>query len=310
MHARLSKNSGLRLKAYLLTAALICLFPTACTDAGRNVAPLRVGYMICNSLEETRARFDPLSAYLGEQLGREVRPVYLDTVDFDEAVSGKEFDIIHTNSLLYVWFREQYGFRILSGERRGQHGSFSAGTIVVHGESDIHSLADLKGKRFVFGPQLAPTAFLSQYYLLLEGGIDPERDLGYYAIPWGSYKHEKVLYGVWFGQFDAGAAPLLDLEVMGREKKIPAEDLRVIAEGPLIPYCVFSAPAELPQETFEKVQALLFGIDENATAVVEREALKVLKAAGVDGFEALDEGDFELVRSMARRAKLPPYAEY
>ena len=32
---------------------------------------------------------------------------------------------------------------------------------------------DLKGKRFVFGPAFAPTAYLSPYWLLLEAGIDP-----------------------------------------------------------------------------------------------------------------------------------------
>jgi phosphonate transport system substrate-binding protein len=266
--------------------------------------------MICNSLEETEARFAPLSAYLGEQLGRDVQPLYLDTVDFEEAVSRGEFDIVHTNSLLYVWFNKQYDFRILSGERRGRNGSFSAGAIVVHADSEIRSLADLKGKRFIFGPQLAPTAFLSQYHLLLEGGVDPETDLGYYAIPWGSFKHEKVLYGVWFGKYDAGAAPLLDLELSEKERKIPLEDLRVIAEGPLIPYCVFSAPPSLPERTFDKVQSVLFGLTEEATAAVDGEALKVLKGAGVDGFEPLQESDFDQLRAMARRAKLPPYAEY
>ena len=310
MPGRLSGRNSFRPLSLIAVAAFIAVFQAGCTESGRQAAPLRVGYMICNSLEETRSRFGPLSAYLGEQLGREVRPVYLDTVDFEEAVGRGEFDIIHTNSLLYIWFHEQYGFRILSGERRGRHGSFSAGAIVVHGESGIESLADLRGKRFIFGPQLAPTAFLSQYHLLLEGGVDPETDLGYYAIPWGSFKHEKVLYGVWFGKYDAGAAPLLDLEIMGRERKVPLEDLRVIAEGPLIPYCVFSSSPDLPEETFVKVQSVLFGLGEDATAVVDGEALKVLKGAAVDGFEPLEESDFDQLRAMARGAGLPPYAEY
>jgi phosphonate transport system substrate-binding protein len=305
------RNRGLAARRDLFSAAffLLLLLPS-CTDAGRDALPLRIGYMICNSLEETQSRFGPLTAYLGEQLGREVRPVYLDTVDFEEAVRRKEFDIIHTNSLLYVWFRDEHGFRVLSGEQRGKHGSFSAGAIVVHADSGIRSLEDLKGKRFVFGPPLAPTAFLSQYFLLLEGGVDPETDLGYYAIPWGSFKHEKAVYGVWFGKYDAGAAPLLDLELMAKEKKIPTDDLRVIAEGPLVPYCVFSAPPSLPEETFQKVQSVLFDIDSDSVAAVEGEAIKVLKSAGVDGFEALEESDFHELPKMARRAKLPPYAEY
>jgi phosphonate transport system substrate-binding protein len=310
MRERLSRKVERSLPGILLGGLSLVFLLTACTGAGKDVAPLRVGYMICNSLEETRKRFGPLTAYLAEQLGREVRPVYLDTVDFEEAVKAGEFDIIHTNSLLYVWFNDTYDFRILSGEIRGKYGSFASGSIVVHADSDIRTIEDLKGKRFVFGPPLAPTAFLSPYYLLLEAGVDPETDLGYYAIPWGSFKHEKALYGVWHGKYDAGSAPSLDLEQMVRDSKIPLEDLRVIAEGPRIPYCVFSAPPSLPDETFRKVQSVLFKLDEDATAAVGGEILEGLRSAGVEGFEPLEEADFDPVRTMARVARLPPYAEY
>ena len=43
---------------------------------------------------------------------------------------------------------------------------------------------------------------------------------------------------------------------------------------------------------------------------MDGEVLKVLKSAGIDGFEPLEEGDFEPLRVMARESKLPPYAEY
>ena len=33
---------------------------------------------------------------------------------------------------------------------------------------------------------------MAQYYLMLENGFDPEKDLSYYAIPWGSWKHDFV----------------------------------------------------------------------------------------------------------------------
>jgi phosphonate transport system substrate-binding protein len=302
-----------RRRPALLAAALAVLLLAACTDAGRETRPLRIGYMICNSLQETESRFAPLSAYLAEQLGREVRPLYIDTSDFEEAVRAGEIDIAHTNSLLFAWFEETHGYRILSGERRGRHGTHSAGAIVVRADSGIETIADLAGKRFVFGPQLAPTAFLSQYVLLLEGGVDPEdprEGLGYYAIPWGSFKHEKVLYGIWHGKYDAGAAPLLDLEIMEAESKLRMKDFRILAQGPLIPYCVFSASPDLPDETFTKVQDLLFGLDEEATANLDGELLRVLKSAWVDGFAKLESADFTELRRMAKAAKLPPYEVY
>jgi phosphonate transport system substrate-binding protein len=266
--------------------------------------------MICNSVGETQARFAPLAAHLAEQLGRRVEPVWLDTADFDEAVRAGSFDLIHTNSFLYAWFREAYGFRILAGEARGSEGPYATGTIITRRDSGIGSLADLRGKRFVFGPAFAPTAYLTPYWLLLEAGVDPETDLGYYAFPAGSYKHEKAIYAVLDGAYDAGIGPTLDLEEMEAAGRISADDYTVLARGPRIPYCVFSAPPSLDAATFEKIRTILFALTPAVTAAVDGEVLKVLKAAGVDGFVPLEEREFDPIREMARRCNMPPFEKY
>jgi phosphonate transport system substrate-binding protein len=291
----------------LAAAALLAL--AGCRAPGAD-APLRVGFMICNSVDETRERFAPLAAHLAEQLGRRVEPVWLDTADFDEAVRSKRFDLIHTNSYLYAWFHEAYGFRVLAGERRGKDGAYSRGNVIVGRDSPVRTLADLKGKRFVFGPAFAPTAYLSPYWLLLEAGIDPEKDLGYYAFPSGSFKHEKAIYAVVDGAYDAGTGPALDLEVMEAEGKLQPSDYRIIASGPLVPYCVFSVAPTVPETTVQAVRKALFTVTPETVATVDGEALKVLKAAKVQGFVPLEEREFDTIRAMARRCNLPPYAKY
>ena len=88
----------------------------------------------------------------------------------------------------------------------------------------------------VFGPALAPFGYMAQYDLMLTNGFDPEEDLAYYAIPWGSFKHEKVIYGVLFGRYDVGAAPRLDLDHMAQEGKINLDDFHIIGESIPMPY--------------------------------------------------------------------------
>jgi phosphonate transport system substrate-binding protein len=304
------KTRGRR-PALLPVALGVCaLLALAGCGGGGDQKPLRVGFMICNSVSETRARFAPLAAHLAEQLGRRVEPVWLDTADFDEAIRAGRFDLIHTNSYLYAWFHEAYGFRVLAGEARGRDGAYSSGTIIAGRDSAVRTLADLKGKRFVFGPPFAPTAYLSPYWLLLEAGIDPEKDLGYYAFPAGSYKHEKAIYAVVDGAYDAGTGPALDLEVMEAEGKLLPADYRVIARGPLVPYCVFSAAASLPESSFQQIRKVLFAVNAETVAAVDGEVLKVLKSALVDGFVPLEEKEFDPVREMAKRCNLPPYDKY
>lgn len=291
-------------------AALALLLVLGCQGRGDPGRPLRAGFMICNSLAETRARFGPLVAHLQEQLGRRVEPVWLDTADFEGAVREGELDLIHTNSLLYVWFHELYGYEILAGESRGRHGPYSSGTIIARAEGPVRTLEDLRGRRFVFGPAFAPTAYLTPYWLMLEAGIDPELDLGFYAFPSGSFKHEKAILSVLDGAFDAGAGPSLDLELMEAEGMIAPGEYHVVAEGPLVPYCVFSVAPGVPAGVREKIRTVLFALVPGTVAAVDGEILKVLKSAGADGFVPLQDGEFDRVREMARRCNMPPYAEY
>ncbi|MEW6487304.1 MAG: phosphate/phosphite/phosphonate ABC transporter substrate-binding protein [Thermodesulfobacteriota bacterium] len=271
---------------------------------------LRIGYMICNSLEETRERFDPLTAYLSESTGARFEAVYLDTVDVESAYQQGDFEFTHTNSLLYVVLRERHGVRPIAAERRGAFGARTRGVIIARKDSGLQPLADLKGKRVVFGPQWAPFGFLAQYALMLEGGIDPEQDLAYYGIPRGSMKHQKILYSVLYGGFDAGTAPLIDLEEMGADGRVAPDDFTVLGRSPLAPYCTFAAAPGVSDAWVGKVRAALLALDDRTTAPTGGETLRVLKRAQIAGYEALTDADYDEIRRWARLAKMPPYEEY
>ena len=298
----------------LLTALTVISCQRA-TDNGKSPAGssdkavLRIGYMICDSLEETKSRFEPLTRHLSTVTGMAVIPVYLNTFDVPEAFERGELDVTHTNSLIYVMMKDM-GLEPLAGEKRGSLGFRSAGGIAVKADSPIKKLEDLKGKRMVFGPMLAPTGYLAQYELLLDAGIDPEVDLDYYAIPAGAYKHEKVVYGVWMGAYDAAAIPLLDLEIMEDLNKVGKGDLRVIAFSDPIPYCVFGVSSRVPAKIADSVRAALMNLTTDQTVPLNGEVVSILKAAQVDGFVPIEGSDFDRVREMARETNMPPYQTY
>jgi phosphonate transport system substrate-binding protein len=313
----LEKTLMIRTAMVLLTllTALTVISCQSATDNGKSPAGssdkavLRIGYMICDSLEETKSRFEPLTRHLSTVTGMAVIPVYLNTFDVPEAFERGELDVTHTNSLIYVMMKEM-GLEPLAGEKRGSLGFRSAGGIAVKADSPIKKLEDLKGKRMVFGPMLAPTGYLAQYELLLDAGIDPEVDLDYYAIPAGAYKHEKVVYGVWMGAYDAAAIPLLDLEIMEDLNKVGKGDLRVIAFSDPIPYCVFGVSSRVPAKIADSVRTALMNLTTDQTVPLNGEVVSILKAAQVDGFVPIEDSDFDRVREMARKTNMPPYQVY
>ena len=271
---------------------------------------MKIGYMNCNSEAETMARFKPLTKYLSDKLAIDFQTIPVDTQDFPERFAAGEFEFTHSNSLVYVIMRENQQIELVATEMRGNYGSRTAGAIIAKKGSGIETLADIKGKRMIFGPQLAPSGFLAQYDLMLREGIDPEQDIAYYAIPAGSFKHEKVVYAVYFGDYDVAAAPALDLELMTKDGKITADDFVILGQSPIFPYCTFGARNDLDPELIKRFQQALVDLTENDTVDYQGETLKVLASAWIDGFEALQDSDYDYIREMAKRANMPPNQEF
>ncbi len=295
----------------LLALALAVVIPLLAGCRNIQDRPvMRIGYMNCNSEAETIARFSPLTAYLSDQLGIDFRLVPVDTQDFEERFSAGEFEFGHNNSLLYIMLRESQQMQLIATEKRGQYGARTAGAIISRKGSGITRIEHLKGKRMIFGPQLAPSGYLAQYDLMLQAGFDPEIDLGYYAIPHGSFKHEKVIYGVYFGEFDVAAAPALDLELMIAEGRITADDFNVIAQSEIIPYCTFGAARTVPEDLVKKFRKVLLAITPETTVDYDGETIRVLDSAWISGFEQLSDADYDPIRRMAKNANMPPYQEF
>jgi phosphonate transport system substrate-binding protein len=288
----------------LLFIALSCESPSGKVSS----RTYTIGYMICNSEQETLNRFKPLTAYLSKKLGVHFQIRAIDTVDFSKEVSTLDFT--HTNSLLYIMMHRNHGIDIIAAEKSGSLGYRARGLIIALKKSGIRTVRDLKGKTMVFGPMLGPTSYMSQLDLLLKNGVDPENDLSRYSIPPGTYKHEKVIYGVLLGKYDAGAAPLLDFERMAADGRIDPNEFTIIAEGEPIPYCNFGVSQKVDDSLAKRFKQALLSIGKNETVEIDGEVVKVLERANIDGYEDIKDRDFDNLREMAKRTNMPPYQRY
>ncbi len=293
-----------------LLALIMFFFISSCTSsADRAGKPTyKIGYMICNSELDTLQRFEPFTAYLSEKLGVNFEMVAIDTTDFTKHID--ELHFTHTNSLLYVIMNRNHGVEILAAEKNGSLGYSAKGLIIASKKGGIKHVKDLKGKTMIFGPMLGPTSFMAQVDLLMKENVDPDEDLAFYSIPNGSFKHEKVIYGVLFDKYDAGAAPLLDFERMVEEGRIDADDFTIVAEGEPMPYCNFGVTQRVDEKFAQKFKKVLLDIKKEDTVKFNGQVLNVLEKAIVDGYEDIRDEDFDGIREMAKRTNMPPYQRY
>ncbi len=288
----------------------ILIFTVSCSPPAQEEQKktYKIGYMICNSEKDTLQRFEPFTEYLSKKLDVNFEMVAIDTADFMKSVD--DLDFTHTNSLLYIMMNRFHGVEILAAEKNGSLGYKAQGLIISSKKSGIQDVKDLKGKTMVFGPMLGPTSYMAQVDILLKNGVDPDDDLAFYSIPRGSFKHEKVIYGVLFGKYDAGAAPLLDFERMVDDNRIDADDFTIIGKAELIPYCNFGVTQRVEEEFARKFKQALLEIKDDDTVEFKGQVLNVLERAIVDGYEDVTDKDFDNIREMAKRTNMPPYQKY
>jgi len=272
--------------------------------------PLRVAFQVCNSIEENRERFDPLTAYLEKKLGRKVIASHVNTFDFVERAQRKEFDVLQSNGYIYVAIKEKVGATLLAREVKSDTGKDTGGLIVVRADSPVRVLSDLKGKRMVFGPVLSPGGYLTQYHAMLSAGLDPEKVLAGYTFLPGAWQHEKVVYSILYGAADAGAVKVGDIERMEAEGKVRKSDFRVIAASEPVPNCTFFALPHVDAETAGRVREALLRLSNQDFVAVNGERLNVLHRDGTKGYTPSKDEEFDVLRKMARAANLPPYERY
>jgi len=273
-------------------------------------APLRVAFQVCNSIEENRDRFEPLTAYLAGKLGRKIVASHVNTFDFVERAQRKEFDVLQSNGYIYVNVKEKTGGTLLAREVKSDTGKDTGGLIVVRADSAVRALADLKGKKMVFGPVLSPGGYLAQYYTMVSAGLDPEKTFGSYTFLPGAWQHEKVVYAILYGAVDAGAVKVGDIERMEAEGKVRKSDFRVIAASEPVPNCTFFALPHVDAETADQVRKALLALTNRDFVAVNGERLNVLHRDGTKGYAPARDEEYDILRKMARATNLPPYEKY
>lgn len=272
--------------------------------------PLRVAFQVCNSIGENRERFEPLAAYLEKKIGRRVVAIHVNTFDFVERAQRREFDLLQANGYIYIYVKEKIGGSLLAREVKLDTGKDTGGLIVVRADSPVRALADLRGKKMVYGPVLSPGGYLAQYHTMISAGLDPEKTFGSYTFLPGAWQHEKVVYSILYGAVDAGAVKVGDLEKMEAEGKVRRSDFRVIASSAAVPNCTFFALPHVDADTAERVREALLSVSTRDFAAVNGERLNVLQRDGAKGYVPARDEEFDILRKMARAANLPPYEKY
>lgn len=236
-------------------------------------------------LKKFRGIREALEAGLASTFGREVEiemKIFKDYESALDALGDGEVDFTRFGPASYILSKHRNkDVRLLAMEHKKGKKRFN-GLIITQADSDIETLADLKGRSFAFGDENSTIGRYLAQDQLVGAGIHASDLAGFDYLG----RHDAVAKAVEIGDFDAGSLKESTFEKMNKTGK-----LRVVAtfDNVTKPWV---ARAGLDDDVFGALRDALIAID-------DEEALKDMK---VSGFLPATDAEYEFVRAGMTRS--------
>ena len=220
-------------------------------------AVLRVTTIPEEAATEQVRKFTPLASYLEKQLGMKVE--FTPVNDYPaavEALVNKKVDLVWFGGFTYVQANLRSGGKIVPLAQREEDTKFQS-VFIAKTDSGIKSLADMKGKQVSFGSQSSTSGHAMPRSILLQAGINPEKDFARIAY---SGAHDATIASVVSGKVDAAALDITVWRKFVTENKVDTKAVDVFYTTPGYFNYNWSVHADMPKALQDKVKAALIGL--------------------------------------------------
>lgn len=256
--------------ATLLAATAYALFLHPIAQAAEPEKVFHVGVTAFRDKAITVQEWEPTMAYLSSQLPGTrfvVHPMHLP--EFEQALKNKELDFVITNPEHYIIMEVRHGVSRVATLVKSEGGNlvnrFGGVILTRNDRNDIRTLQDVKGKTIAAVDHTSFAAYLLQYDLLKENGVDLDKDA---RVTFLGFPQDLSVTAVMEGRADVGFVRSGVLEAMAREGKISLAQIRVISGSSppdfpfllstaLYPEWPFAAAPHVPFEVTNQVAAAL-----------------------------------------------------
>ncbi len=181
-----------------------------------------------------------------------------------EALVSDKAHVAYLSSIPYILAAEETSMRILLAEVRDGRTDYDS-IFVVHKDSPIQSLEELRGKRMAFTSATSTSGYMMPYARLVhEGflppGANPREFFSQISFSGG---YDLALMAVHQKRADVCAVSYYTMEGPRADIYVPKEirdELRVLERTSGVPTHLIGARGDLPEELITKLQEALLGI--------------------------------------------------
>jgi len=235
---------------------------------------LKVSAIPDESPTELVRKFKPLAAYLARQLDMKVdwTPVN-DYPAVVEGLAAKKIDLAWLGGFTFVQARLRTANAIPIVQRVEDEKFISY--YIVPAASKARSLQDLKGGTFAFGSPSSTSGHLMPRYVLLNAGIDPDKDFTRIAY---SGAHDATVAFVASGRAQAGALNASVYDKLLQKGDANAKAVRILSSTPLYYDYNWTVRGDMDPALATRIAHAFLMLDPNVPA--HKEILDLQRASG------------------------------
>ena len=228
-------------------------------EIGTSVRPLRVMLVPADGGTEdgTRADFEPVFNAITKDAGLhfEIR-VGQSYAAVVEAMINGLVDVAFFGPVTYLQAKQAGAAELLAVAELNGESIYYAG-IFVRVDSQLESLADLRGKSVALGDVNSTSSFNYPLAMLIEAGLDPVHDLSNVYL---TGTHANSLQALAAGKSDAACASFTSFEKAVQAGKLDPKLIRPLAKSDPIPYPPLAMHVDLPQSIKQQLRDALNGV--------------------------------------------------
>jgi phosphonate transport system substrate-binding protein len=263
--------------------------PTGKVSSASLAKPLRIGMGAMLTPKEGYIYYQRLQAYLAKKLNRPVQLV--DRANYDEInelLGSKGIDAAFVCAGPYVEGKRKIGMELLAMPVVKGKPVYHA-YIIVHRDSPVRQLTDLRGKVFAFTDPKSNTGKLVPTYMLSRIGETPETFFGRYIFTYG---HDNSIKAVAEKHVDGAAVDSLIWEYTALKTPSLTEQTRVITKSE--PYGIPPVVVrnDMDPALKKKLKEVFLQIH------TEPEGKEILAGMMIDRFIPGDDANYNTIRAM------------
>ena len=285
-----------------LVAAGIGIAATAAMAAGmHNPDKLKIALLPDENAATVIQDNKPLSKYLEDKLGKKIELIV--TTDYSSMIEAMRFgriDVAYFGPASYTIAKDKmkdgkldiapFAARLKGGSTTYQS------VIIANADAGLDKMEDIKGKKLnvAFGDQASTSSHFAPKYTLMKLGIMPGAD--YKENFLGA--HDAVAVNVQRGNAQVGGLSRPIFERLVEKGRIDKDKVKVLGYSADIPQYPWVMRTDMPAELQQAIRDAFLGLKKGTEA-----GDKVLKPFKADGFAAIEDTDYDIIRDIRKNVK-------